>query len=407
MYTIPLMSARRVAVLTGLAMVSAHAVLSTDTSAGERRVGFAVLVEDDRSTSSADFLASVRSELAAGGLASPPRGELRSALEEPPGAAADDGLAGARKRLTAAREAYVRFDYDRALAGLVALDRVLLDREPTPALVALLVERHLLAGLVHEGRGRLADARRSFRAVHHLDPDRRSLDAGLYRPQVVALFAEAARADEQRAALGVVTEPAGARIWLDGKPAGQAPLALDRVAAGAHWVVAVAPRHRPRGALVELDPGRPEQGPLSLALAPSSPSDRARELRRAIAGAGERDRRAAAEELSRAADIDVLVLVRARGGRVERSTFDAASGQLTPWRAMRRAGQPVVAARPDLVRAPPAPPPASPSWYRTWWGQTLLVAGGVAVGGAVVYALTADGDSGYSIGEFCFAGQDC
>jgi hypothetical protein len=402
------MSACRVAVLAGVALASASA------EAGELRVAIALLggVEAD----SGRAVESARAACAEHGLVPLPDGELRAALERP---LAGDDLARARRQLGAAREAYTRFEYARALTELNAVDRLLVDREPSPSVVELMVERHLLAGLVHEGQGRPADARRDFRLVRRLDPDRRELDAGAYRPQVVALFAEAATDERRRGALRIDTEPTGARVFVDGRYAGQASLELESVAAGRHWVVAAAPGHRARGAIVDVEAR--EQG-RTLALAAQSPAERATELRRSLGAASATgERRAAAAGLARVAGVHVLVLVRERDGQVEGAVFDARRGLLSGWLAVpsepfsRRIA---AAASPDLsagadpgagaipLAGPAAEADRPPSWYSTWWGRTLIVAGGLAVGGAVFLAVSG-GDDTYSLSGFCFAEQDC
>jgi hypothetical protein len=403
------MSARRVAVLAGVALASASA------HAGERRVGFAVLAGSESRSRGA--VESARAECAQRGLA-PVAGELRSALEERLPADGGDALARAREELTAAKEAYTRFDYERALADLAEVDRLLVDREPTPPLVQVMVERHLLAGLVHEGRRRPVEARRAFRTVHHLDPDRRGLDAGAYRPQVVALFAQAAD-DDGQGALRIATEPPGARVFVDGRPAGRSPLDLERVSSGRHWVVAAAPGRRPRGAMVDVDAERRRPAEQSLSLDPRPPVERAAELRRAVGAVGDRDRRTASAALARAARVDLLILVRARANQVEGAVFDARRGLLSPWLAMpserfsRALGSGSSAgADGDLVAGGLAGSAAAadraPSWHRTWWGRTLIVAGGVVAAGVIVFAVTSGGDDpGYAVGGFCFAGRDC
>ena len=402
------MSACRVAVLAGVALASASA------EAGEARVAIAVLAGAEADSGRA--VESARAACAEHGLIPLPAGVLRDALERP---LAGDDLARARRQLGAAREAYTRFEYARALTELNAVDRLLVDREPAPPVIELMVERHLLAGLVHEGQGRPADTRRDFRLVRRLDPDRRELDAGAYRPQVVALFAEAATDERRRGALRIDTEPGGARVFVDGQYAGQASLELESVAAGRHWVVAAAPGHRARGAIVDVEAG--EQG-RTLALSPQSPAERATELRRSLrAASGTGERRTAAAELARAAGVRVLVLVRERDGQVQGAVFDARRGLLSGWLAVpsepfsRRIA---AAASPDLsagadpragsvsLAGPAAEADRAPSWYSTWWGRTLIVAGGLAVGGAVFFAASG-GDDTYSLSGFCFAGDDC
>ena len=412
------MSACRVAVLAGVALASASAA---SAEAGETRVGFAVLAGPEADSGPA--VESARAACAERGLIPMPAGALRAALERPLAGGDRDGLSRARRQLRAAREAYTRFEYERALTELNAIDRLLLDREPTSALVELMVERHLLAGLVHEGQGRPADTRRAFRLVRQLDPDRRELDAGAYRPQVVTLYAEATREEGRPVTLRIATEPDGAAVYLDGRPAGRAPLSLAGVSAGRHWVVATAPGHRARGALIDVDAAR-EQRRQSLSLARQSRAERAAELRRSLRAAdGAGERRAAATELARAAGVDVLVLVRARAGQVEGQIFDARRSLLSGWLAMpsepfsRRiaaATSPALSAGADpgdssisLATGPPAEADPARSWYSTWWGRTLIVAGGLAVGGAVFFAVSGGDDPSYAIDGFCFAGRDC
>lgn len=396
------MSACRVAVLAGVALASAS------DAAAERRVGFAVLAGSEPAPV-ASAIASVRADLPSLGFSAMPAGALRDALEGPL-ADSDESAALARGRelLERAKDAFAEFEYERALAELEAIDRVLLDREPTRPFVELLVERYILAGVVHEGRSRPADARRAFQLVHHLDPERRALDSGAYRPQVVKLFAQAIAAGQRRMTIQVAVEPVGARVWLDGRPVGEAPLELALSSAGRHWVVASAPGLRARGVMVDLD-GAAAQSQLALALESRAPAERALALRRSLGASG--GPRAA--ELARAAGVDILVLVRTRAGKVEGAAFDPRDPDSLDWLAMpsapfsrRLAGPPRGEAlvMPAVVEADDR----SPSWYGTWWGRTLIVAGGLAAAGAVVYAVTAGGDDpGFSVGGFCFEGRDC
>jgi PEGA domain len=395
----------RVAVLAGVALAA-----SAPAAADERRVGFAVLTDEEAGSA----VESARAECAAAGLVPIPDGELRQALEQPlePGADETGLLARAGQRLRAAREAYSRFDENRARAQLLAVDRLLLDREPTPALVELLAERHLVAGLVHETRGQRDEARRAFRLVRELDPSRRALDPAAYRPQVVELFARAARG-RGTTSLRVRTAPAGARVYLDGRAVGRAPLELEGVSAGRHWLVAAAPGHRPRGALIDVDADRPASETLSLGA--SLPAERAAELRRTLrAASGARERRAAAAELAGTAGADLLVLVRERAGSIEGAVFDARRGLLSAWVGMpserfSSALSTGVALEPGASGALTADAPAQErrSWYSTWWGRSLLIAGGIAVGAAAYFALSSGDEAGYSVGDFCFAGRDC
>jgi hypothetical protein len=161
------MSACRVAVLAGVALASAS------DAAADRRVGFAVLAGSEPAPV-AGAIASVRADLPSLGFTAMPAGALRDALEGPLSDTSEAAALGrGRELLERARDAYAEFEYERALAELEAIDRVLIDREPTQPAVELLIERHILGGVVHESRGRPAEARRAFRLVHHLDPQGR------------------------------------------------------------------------------------------------------------------------------------------------------------------------------------------------------------------------------------------
>ena len=223
-------------------------------------------------------------------------------------------------------------------------------------MIELLVERHLLAGQVHEGRGRPADARRDFRLVRQLDPDRRELDAGAYRPQVVALFAEAATDERRRGALRIDTEPPGARVF--GRRAIRrrgAARGRERRLPARHWVVAAAPGHRPRGAIVDVEAREqaPHAGAGAAARRPSArPSCAARCAPRPDRRAPRRRRRAG----PRRRGATSWCWCATRDGQVEGAVFDARRRLLSGWLAVpsepfsRRIA---AAASPDLAGADP------------------------------------------------------
>lgn len=408
------MSLGRVAAL----VVALGATQSADARS-TRRIAFASLAPDTDIGGSVD---AARTDLAARGHKAVPPGRLREALEAPlpPADQEDTGegspLARGRQRIGKAREAYASFDYERALTALDAVDEVILDREPSPPLVELLAERHLLAGLIHEGRKHPSQARESFRLVHHLDPARISLDAGEYRPQAVALYEEAVRGAGQ-GALRVVTDPPGARIWIDGKLAGESPLDIADISLGRHWVVATDGGREPRGQIVDVIVER--RRTLRLELERRKSSTRVVEVRRNLLGARSGDEvRAAAAQIAGAAEVDALILVRVQAGRVQGAVYDTASGELGPWMSINS---------PRLATALEPVDDGSSSggaivggsaggsddddggraWYSTGWGKGALIAGGVLVTGAILYLVFKPDDAGYQVGDFCFAGQDC
>lgn len=412
-----------------MVILAAVLVAGAPAHAGSRasRVGFANLAPARSGAAAA--IDRARAGLPAHQLAALAPGAVRDALEAPLASTGSDDatrapLARARERLAAARRAYASFDYARALTELAAIDAALLDREPSPPVTDALVERFLLAGLVAAGSGHPGRARGSFRLVHHLDPNRTRLDPGEYRPQVVSLYRDATRATDQRGVLRVVTAPTGARVWLDGHLLGPAPRLERDLDPGRHWVVATAVGRAPRGRVIDVDPGKTRT--VELALSPHPANRRIAELRRAAAAATSTDELSAtAAQLAGAAEVDVLVLVRARGDAAEAAAYDTRSGVLSGWKPLPSQalwavlsppapGPGLAAGGPPLIPGPTghgqidvAGHARQPSWYRTWWGKGLLIAGGVAVGGVIIYAATRDSSSSYTLGGWCFAGEAC
>lgn len=398
------------------------AVAAPDTAAAEptgRRIAFASLATTDADV--AGPIDTARNELAAIGHRAVPPGPLRDALEGPlPEASAGEPpaiapLRRARARLSAARDAFAEFEYERALAELTGVDEVLLELEPSAPVVEVLVERHLLAGVVQEGRKKPALARDAFRVVHHLDPGRDKLDAGEYRPQVVKLYAEAVRADARAGSLRVATAPPGARVWVDGRLVGESPVDAVDIGPGAHWVVTTAGGHDPSGAMVEVDAGHRRS--VSLDLSPRPAAERVTELRHALAATRSSDEvEAGAAQLAGAAEVDALVLVRERRGRIEAAVYDSSTGELSAWAEV--SGRRIAAQiDPGAGAAAPAGGDAvlvggsrdddDRAWYATGWGTGLLIAGGALVTGVVVLALVSSGgddETSYEIGSWCFDG---
>ena len=132
-------------------------------------------------------------------------------------------------------------------------------------------------GVVDAERGAVPRALEAVRLVHRLDPARRALDPGSYRPKIVQLYAQAGATPETREThLDVVTEPPGAEVWIDGRRAGTAPLARS-LGVGFHYVAAAAEGSAPRIEKPLLRAG--EDTRLSLLLSRAPPEERARQAR--------------------------------------------------------------------------------------------------------------------------------
>jgi hypothetical protein len=366
-----------------------------------------------------------------------PKETAREALEAPladvgVGAEADATLRPrARELVRAARDAYSRFEYDVALERLRQAELALATAPPAPELTQLLVEVNLLVGVLQVDRGDLPHALDAFRTVQRLEPARRKLDAGRYRPRAVALYAQAAAAPETRGSrISVVTEPAGAEVWIDGARAGTAPFTAP-LGAGVHYVSAVAPGSTPRLEKPLLRPG--EDTRLSLMLARSPPEARVRESRVALAtpdAAPEASSEPAAPSASPArpwatgaaalaagASLDVLVLVRDANGGVtaEAAVYDARTGALGAWTAATPV-EPVLAAL-ALALVPPPPAerlvsgagathgssrPPTTAWYRSWWVVPPLLAVGAATALGTLWIIDRERTTTYAVNRWCF-----
>jgi hypothetical protein len=357
-----------------------------------------------------------------------PRDAARAALEEP---LSEGGAAGelvTRPRATqlerAARDAYSRFDYDGALERLRQAELALATAPPVPDITRLLVDINLLVGVIEADKGDTPRALDAFRLAQRLEPARKALDPGSYRPRVVALYAQAASSPEaRRARLAVVTDPAGAEVWIDGRRAGTAPLAAT-LEVGAHYVAALAEGSAPRLEKPLLRAG--EDTRLSLLLSRSPPEERARQARADLLE-GRLGWERGPAVLATSASLDLLVVVRdaRRGdgapegnGPAEAAIYDARAGTLGAWMpaqpvepllvalgaALAGSSSPAkppvasVAAGKEHDRAPPASTP----WYRSWWLAPPLLAVGAAVGLGTLWIIDRERTTTYALNRWCF-----
>jgi PEGA domain len=352
-----------------------------------------------------------------------PRDAARAALEDPlpDDAEATAGDVAFRSRaaqlLRAARDSYSRFDYDGALDRLRQADLALVTASPSSELTQLLIDITLLAGVIEADRGNTPRALDAFRLARRLDPARKALDPGSYRPRVVTLYAQAGAPvpDPRRSRISVVTDPAGASVWIDGRPAGAAPIELV-LDVGFHYVAAVAEGSTPRLEKPLLRAGQDTRLPLMLARQP--PEERARAARAEMRG-GRTSFTRGAGILAVSASLDLVILV--RGGRdagPEAAIYDAHAGTLGPWMPAEPA-PPVLAAL--TLKETPAPssggptslvaqdagtrrssPPAATPWYRTWWIVPPLLAVGAAATLGTLWIIDRERTTTYSINRWCF-----
>jgi PEGA domain-containing protein len=401
-----------------LAASSARAQSVSAGAAGTQPAPVRVGLADVATTAAGhDAVAALRARLESRPGIALPRDAARAALEEP--LADATGEAATRPRaaqlVRAARDAYSRFDYDGALERLRQAELALATAPPEPDVVRLLVDVNLLVGVVQADRGDTAHALEAFRVAQRLDPARRALDPGGYRPRVVALYAQAAATPEtRRARLDVVTDPAGAALWIDGRRAGSSPLSTT-LAIGLHYVAAVAEGSAPRLEKPQLRAG--EDSRLSMLLSRSPPEERARQARALLlAGRLGWDRGPAA--LAASASLDLVVVARdGKGGGAQAAIYDARAGTLGPWMSAAPAEPVLVALATALATAASAPAPASvlaraaahdtspaaaTPWYRSWWLAPPLFAVGAAVGLGTLWMIDRERTTTYVINRWCF-----
>jgi hypothetical protein len=212
-----------------------------------------------------------------------------------------------------------------------------------------------------------------------------------------------------------VSEPTGADIWIDGQPAGAAPLSMT-LDAGAHYVSAVTEGSAPRLEKPVLRAG--EDTRVSLLLARLAPEERARQARAALA-AGRTPWERGAAVLAVSASLDFVILVREGPGGAEAAIFDARAGTLGIW--MDATPVETVLAALAVKLAPPSPPAgglvaaggvpaqsraASAPWYRSWWVVPPLLAVGAAAALGTVWMIDRERTTTYSLDRWCF-GNTC
>lgn len=381
------------------------------------RVGFANLAQ--KAEAGRKAIDEARAEAASAGHDLVAAGPVRAALERslpPPPHDADDTLDEAIGRLAEAIDAYSDSHDADVLQHAHQVDKLLTGLLPTSDTVRTLAEANLLIGVVHADRKEDQKAIDSFRIVCRLQPDRAEIDADKYPPHALELYRRARRleADRKGVTLRVTTIPSGTRVWVDGHLVGTSPIAAKNVAPGIHYVAVGHRDLEPHAGKVWVEPGAGSR--IELQPQPLPAPERIIRIRReALAEpADEVSWREVARELAANVAVDVLVLVRDQpSGAIEAAFFDVSRLQLGAWVAMpsaafTRALQPTSSGKLFANRMlDPRRGEARP-WYRTWWGASLLVSGGIAVGGALVYAFSDRGaERDYSIGDWCFDGETC
>jgi hypothetical protein len=107
-----------------------------------------------------------------------------------------------------------------------------------PDRAALAARISFWLGVAHAAMKQLEPARERFASALDLDPEM-SIDAAYFAPAIVALFDDVRRGQRARpsGSLSLATDPEGAAVFVDGRPAGATPLTVN-LAAGDHLVCA-------------------------------------------------------------------------------------------------------------------------------------------------------------------------
>jgi hypothetical protein len=289
------------------------------------------------------------------------------------------------------RTLYANMEFGKAARTLLAAEEELIaGRLPSPGLQRVVAEAELWVGALLWLAKDATGAADHWELAHRLAPSARP--DRLFPPQVHQAFAKAA--PEPRAVpIALKLAPAGARLWLDGKRAG------DRVSAspGLHWIVVERADFKPQVQLVRIPLAAPQ---IAVDLRePAAPADA---LARAATIPLGRDEGLAVSKL-----VDrPLWIVSVTGGQWEAIRFAASDPKLSV--AQREEGD-----APRLVAAllsaeglgpPPEPlvevkppPPKKPLYKRGWFWGTVAAAVVVVVGVSVGAALGATAPRDYDL----------
>ena len=174
------------------------------------------------------------------------------------GAVPVERLAGFSKARNLAREgwrAYAAVESERAVQLLTEARTAALDVFDLDGGSALYADIALRLGVVQLQLGRAEVAADSFRLSRTLDPER-EVSIASFAPDIVTAFDRAVAAQRDPVSIRVTSQPAGARIELDGRYVGSAPATIQTTR-GAHVVIARSPGHRAQArAIAVTDSGR-------------------------------------------------------------------------------------------------------------------------------------------------------
>lgn len=174
-----------------------------------------------------------------------PRG-IEVAAPLPAGEPASEAL------LAPIRQLYANMEFGKAARTLLGAEEALIaGRLPSPGLQRAVAEAELWMGaLLWLGKD-AAGAADHWELAHRLAPSARP--DRLFPPQVHQAFAKAAP-EPRPVPIALKLAPAGARLWLDGKRAGERVTASP----GLHWIVVERADRRPVARVMRVTEAAPE-----------------------------------------------------------------------------------------------------------------------------------------------------
>jgi hypothetical protein len=326
-------------------------------------------------------------------------GDLARALEDALDreTAAERAVSEAQKLVAEAEELFdVQFKTKPARQVLTRAEELLLTVAPSPAVVTELARINFLIGLIHlreQNRGLAVSA---FQVSRTLDPSRGELDAGSYKPDIVAAYKEAgARARQAASASATISATFDVAIYVDGQHAGTSPVTVS-LAPGTHYAVAASREYEVAAIKIEAAQGDPVTEKVELR--PIALDEQARNLRaeRLTGTTGPNPgellllARDAVAMTGGAADAAIVIAENPAGGTLSASIYQASVGALSFFRPIDAdidemfgllipTPPPAMSSRPDLFATGPAE-------RRPWW-QTRAGAVGLVTGGIVVTSL--------------------
>jgi hypothetical protein len=182
----------------------------------------------------------------------------------------EPSMASIEQRIQRARRLYRDLAFQASLDELSRAQEELEERLDAEATYQALDDAVLLRALDELALGNQQAARDALRQAVILRPERNSLDPAEFAPDVRAEY-ELVREDLRREAplpLATQSEPSGAELELDGRPAGLTPMSV-RLHDGRHYLVFRSPGHFAAPRIIDVD-GDP-MGVLRVELDPLDP----------------------------------------------------------------------------------------------------------------------------------------